>query len=101
MMPLSGFNPVVKVWRVFLRVWARAFGYDVFISYKRSDAYERAVEIKKELEKRYLVFFDVDSIEAGRKYREEIANAFLRTRTMVVLLTEGALQPGSQVESEC
>ena len=62
--------------------------YDVFLSYSRADS-ARVALLRDEFERRgYRVFFDVQSIEPGEKWKRRLERAVRRSRTLVLCWSE-------------
>ncbi len=80
-------NPVVNLgWAVRLRSWL--FGYDVFISYKRSEALGYALALERELETLDVACFrDLAELPAGSKFEARILKALKKSRILVIIGT--------------
>lgn len=85
-------NPLVVLLRGFRQVWARVFGYDVFVSYCRKDSKAVIDPIVRSLERRFLVFRDEAEIDGAEKIPDRIEHELRRSRMLVVVLTQGALR---------
>jgi hypothetical protein len=72
--------------------WTTIFGYDVFISYKRSDASGFAAAVAQELlERDYTCFLDKSEAPPGVHLDDHIGKALARSRALLVIVTPGAL----------
>lgn len=66
-------------------------GYDVFISYRRSNGRDVARILQQGLERKGLkVFFDLQEITDG-KFNEKLYESIGQSKNLIVLLTDGAL----------
>ncbi len=64
--------------------------YDVFLSYSRTDI-ERVAPLRDELHRMgYRVFFDVQSIEPGDKWKRRLEHSIRSSRTLVLCWSEHA-----------
>ena len=64
--------------------------YDVFLSYARADA-ERIQPLRDELRRLgYRVFFDVQSIDPGEKWKDRLDRSIRNSRTLVLCWSENA-----------
>jgi len=79
--------------RLLETVWARLFGFDIFITYTRRDGETYAVALKRALDREYLVFFDASGIQGGQSIPERIRSEIRRCRLHIVVLTPKAVDP--------
>lgn len=81
---------------LFARMRAWLFGYDVFISYKRSDSHGYALALQRALEAKNLKCFrDISELPAGDVFALSIERALRRSRMLVVIGTPKALSETS------
>lgn len=62
--------------------------FDLFISYRRDDTAGHSRSIKKELEKNFEVFFDVDSIEGGAVFPSKLEVAIENSKIILAIIGE-------------
>lgn len=62
--------------------------FDLFISYRRDDTAGHSRSIKKELEKNFEVFFDVDSIEGGDVFPSRLEVAIENSKIILAIIGE-------------
>ena len=60
--------------------------YDLFISYRRKDVGGYAALFKKELEKHFDVFYDLESINSGEIFPIKLKNAISNSKIILVVI---------------
>jgi hypothetical protein len=71
--------------------WSTVFGYDVFISYKRSDCSGFAAAVAHQLRERdYTCFLDTSDAPPGVHLDDHISKALARSRALVLVVTKSA-----------
>lgn len=82
-----------------LKLWAKVFSYDIFLSYSREDDALVAV-VHGALKRRFLTFKDDNAIDHWERFKDRIDRELKRSRRLVVLLTSNALE-SKFVDYEC
>ena len=73
-------------------IWRKLFGYDVFISYARSDSTIYARALRDRLKKKYKVFLDEEEISAGQFLNKRINRALEQSSVLIPVISENAAQ---------
>ncbi len=99
-MRIPGQNLLRATTEALLHQWARWFGHDLFLSYRRTDGLPIARWLHDEHQRQFLVFFDRTGIDFGERFDDRIARAVRKAKMLVVVLTPDALQ-AKWVRDEC
>lgn len=80
----------MSIRQFFDRLWAFVIGFDVFISYRRSEATAYAEELARQLNRNGLIcFLDREETAAGAELTHALRSALRRSRAMVCVVTPG------------
>jgi len=80
----------MSIRQFFDRLWAFIIGFDVFISYRRSEAAAYAEELARQLNRNGLIcFLDREETAAGAELTYALKSALRRSRAMVCVVTPG------------
>src|SRR5262249_41102730 len=72
--------------------WSTLFGYDIFISYKRDEASAFATALARDfVERDFTCFLDRSEAPPGVHLTPHIRQALRRSKTLIVIVTPGAL----------